>query len=74
MWALAVPLGIASSLVHKKKSEIGKYPSGNVPRMAILLTVLVDELQSNKTYLTSLIRLIMLFQLWGSLPPKLILS
>lgn len=43
-------------LLIRKSTEIGKYPSVNIPRMPMLSTVLADELQSNKMYLTSLVR------------------
>jgi len=74
VWSLAVPLGIANPLARKKEHKIGKYPSVNISRMPMLHTVLMDELQSNKRYLTSLIRQIVLLQQWGSLPPKLTFS
>lgn len=48
--------GLPIHLLIRKSREIGKYPSANIPRMPILHTVLMDELQSSKMYLIPLIR------------------
>lgn len=48
--------GLPIHLLIRKSTEIGKYPSVNIPRMPILHTVLMDKLQSNKMYLMSLTR------------------